>query len=93
MRRFDSISITEPRKLSTVIFHACKLLIKLRIILERFGQVLNFAWELLRAAQRGYESESGFVTVGAVWVVGVPLSVIGRADRRAVWGKAQDEQY
>ena len=79
--------------MSSAHFCARKLLIKLRIISDRIGQVLNFAWELLRAAQRGYESESGFVTVGAVWVVGVLLSVLGRADRRAVWGKALDEQY
>ena len=45
LRRFDSISITEPRKLSSAHFGARKRLILLRIMLERFGQVL---WEQLQ---------------------------------------------
>ena len=45
MRRLDFIIIHEPRNMSSAHFGARKRLILLRIMLERFGQVL---WEQLQ---------------------------------------------
>ena len=52
-RRLDSISIQEPRKVSSAHFGARKCLNRLRIISDRIGQVLEWRSENAQSSSEG----------------------------------------